>query len=189
MVQNWQQAMAQNDAHPLYNFLHSRCFFVNRSGYFAFDAINSLVKHFFSKKFLQVVFCSLMTMAMVTPSLAQETSKASKKTRLKKPIKKSTVLEGEKLDRVHKLNCKKLDYLLGYTPGFQNPAAGQIAQICNRAALLCHTEKWVFAKSKKDPLRKEVEKWLEREIRLELDLCQVTIDHFKPELLTVIPPQ
>ena len=181
--------MVQNDAHPLYNFLHNRCFFANQSGYFSFDAINFLVKHFFSKKFLQIVFCSLMIMAMVTPSLAQETPNASKKTRPKKPSKKSNLLEGDRLDRVHKLNCPKLDYIFGYIPGFQGNLKPEVRLVCNRAVLLCHSERLVSQKDKKDPLRREVEKWLEREIRYEIDLCQLKMEKTQPELLSVVPPR
>lgn len=96
---------------------------------------------------------------------------------------------GLKADAIHRLTCPKLDYILGFTPGLGRAPAPDVRIICNRAASLCHAQKMVFQEKKTDPLRKEVEGWLGKQIRYELDLCEVAIRHYDATFLNEQEPR
>lgn len=95
---------------------------------------------------------------------------------------------GQTPDHIHKLTCKKLDYLFGFRPGFTKTVDPNLRLICIEAVRVCHAQDEVFREKKSSALRQEVESWLLEKIRMELDLCEISISHYNPDYLDVAVP-
>lgn len=80
-------------------------------------------------------------------------------------------------DPTHLLTCKKLDYILIHH------SATDIRPYCNTAEIKCRAMTLVQERPKDDILRKEVEETLKKELRYELDICEIALRKLDPDFL------